>query len=153
METMLETSRFIVDASVATKWQLRDEQFLEYADQILHDFQEGRIDLLASDHIRYEVPSAIRKCVRTRRLTNEQSRRAIVEFLGLNLSTVANDHLILTAFDLTVQFNCSLYDGLYLALSEATGYPLIHADDRLRRAIDSRITKAIWIEDWRAQSG
>jgi predicted nucleic acid-binding protein len=151
MRTTTEIPRFVIDASVVTKWHLRDEQHVEHADQILNDYLEGRIHLTAPDHLRYEVPSTIRKCVRTRRLTNDQARSAIEVFLKWQIPTVGDDDLILTAFDQIVRFNGSLYDGLYIALSDATQYPLIHADDRLHRAIDDRVAGAIWIEDWRSQ--
>jgi predicted nucleic acid-binding protein len=151
METTGSVSRIVIDASVVTKWHLRDERHVDLADEILLAFQEGRIDLIAPDHLRYEVPSAIRKAVRTGRLTIDQARTAISDFLSWRLPTVGDEGLILAAYDQTVRFGCSFYDGLYLALSDAIDRPLVHADDRLRNALGDRFPRAVWIENWASQ--
>jgi predicted nucleic acid-binding protein len=148
METTANFPRFVVDASIVSKWHLRDEQHVDLADEILFAFQAGRIDLIAPDHLRYEVPSAIRKSVRTGRLTNDQARTAIADFLNWRLPTVGDDGLILAAYDQTVRFGCSFYDGLYLALADAIGCSFLYADDHLRNALGGRFPAAIWIEDW-----
>jgi predicted nucleic acid-binding protein len=151
METTDRAQRYVVDASVVSKWHLRDEQYVDLADENLFAFQAGRIDLVAPDHPRYEVPSAIRKGVRTGRLTSDQARTAISDFLNWRLPTVGDEGLILAAYDQTVRFGCSFYDGLYLALCESIGCSLVHADDRLRNALGIRFPLAIWIEDWAPQ--
>jgi predicted nucleic acid-binding protein len=119
---------------------------------VLFAFQAGRIDLVAPDHLRYEVPSAIRNGVRTRRLTSDQARTAIADFLNWRLPTVGDDDLIRAAYEQTLRFGCSLYEGLYLALSESIGCPFLFADDRLRNALGNRFPSAMWIEDWPPQS-
>ena len=43
---------YVVDASVAVKWLLRDEPDTHFADLLLTDFRDGRIELLA--HLRSE---------------------------------------------------------------------------------------------------
>ena len=65
---MAEIPRYVVDASVATTWHLKDplERHVALAEQVLRDFQEARIELLAPDHIRYEVGSAILNATRAR---------------------------------------------------------------------------------------
>jgi predicted nucleic acid-binding protein len=148
MATPPNPPRYVVDASIVSKWHLRDEQHVDRADAILFAFQAGRIDLIAPDHLRYEVPSAIRKGVRTGRLMSHQARTAISDFLNWGLPTVGGDGLIPAAYDQPVRFGCSFYDGLYLALSDAIGCPLLHADDHLRNALGGGFPSAIWIEDW-----
>jgi predicted nucleic acid-binding protein len=60
--------RYIVDASVAIKWLFDDEDFTSEARSVLLAFQEGRIDLLAPDHLYHEVLNALRTGVRMRRV-------------------------------------------------------------------------------------
>ena len=74
MSRRTESPRFIIDASVVTKWHLRDEQYTEQADALLTEFRDGRVHLLAPDQIRYEVASAIRAALRTKRLRPEEGR-------------------------------------------------------------------------------
>jgi len=143
-----ERPQFVVDASVAAMWQLHDEDHADVAASLLQDFREGRIRLIAPGHMRYEVPSAIRKAWRTGRVTEAQARRAIGVFLGWRVPTVDDDDLITAAFEFTVHFGCSLYDGLYLALAERTACPLVFADGRLRNALAGRFPFALWLTDY-----
>jgi len=149
MESLIEIPRFVDDASIASKWHLRDEAYIDGAEDILQSYLSGQISLIAPDVMRYEVSSAIRKCVRTRHLTNEQARIAIAHFLSLRIPNIGDDDIIVMAFEFTVRFNCSMYDGVYLALAEAIGCPLIDADDRLCGAINGRFRNELWIEDRR----
>ena len=138
----------VVDASVAVKWYLRDELDIEAADRVLDDFREGRAALVAPNQIRYEVPSAIRNAIRTGRQTPSRGRLAVVGFLALRIPTVDDDSLIEAAYDLALRFGCSLYDGLYLALAECIGCPLIYADQHLRNALGTRFPRALWLGDY-----
>lgn len=140
--------RYVVDASVAVKWHLHDEELVVPALRILADFREGRIDLLAPDHLRYEVPSAILGAVRRRRLTPETGSGAVDQFLAWNVPTVATGELIRAGYDAAIRFGCSVYDGLYLALAEAARCPLLYADQRLRHALADRFPLALWVEDY-----
>jgi predicted nucleic acid-binding protein len=143
---------YVVDASVAVKWHLRDEQDADIAVRVLADFRDGRSFLLAPDHIRYEVPSAIRNAIRTGRMTAEQGRAAITDFHGWQIPTVSDDALIRAGYEQALLFGCSLYDGLYLALAEIVACPLIYADNHLRNALGTKFRRALWLGDYRPLS-
>ena len=76
---------FVVDASVAAKWHLTDEENTEQARSLLPRFGHGELELWAPEQIRYEVPSAITAATigKRPRITQEQGREAIEEFLAL----------------------------------------------------------------------
>lgn len=57
---MAEQVRLVVDASAATKWHLRDEEWVAEADAVLADFRAGRTALLAP------APPACRGAGRTK---------------------------------------------------------------------------------------
>ena len=59
MASANERPVYVVDASVAVKWHLRDEDDVDAADLVLDDFQDGRTELVAPSHFRFEIPSAI----------------------------------------------------------------------------------------------
>jgi predicted nucleic acid-binding protein len=147
---MTEVVPYVLDASVAVKWHLHDEEPFAHALTVLSDYREGRIDLLAPAHPRYEVPSASRNAVQRRRLSSEHARTAIDQFLAWDISTVSTDDLIRAGYQQALRFGCSLYDGLYLALAEAARAPLEYADLRLRNSLARRFPLALWIEDYRA---
>jgi predicted nucleic acid-binding protein len=139
----------VLDASVATKWHLRDEAYSERARAVRIDFEEGRVQLAAPDHIRYEVANALRVAAVRGRISEIEGRTAVREFLSWGIRTVRTDELILAAYDASVTFGCALYDGLYLALALATKSPLIYADDALRRRLGGSFPLALWIGDYR----
>ena len=131
------TGALVVDASVAAKWHLPDEDHADTADAILQRFVRGELLLWAPDYIRYEVPAAITVATQGRspRLLPEAGRQAIEKFLDLGLSTTDSRRLVLDAYPLVHQFGCALYDALYLALAQRLGIPFITADRRLYQRI------------------
>lgn len=145
---MPDVPRFVVDASVAVKWHLDDEDYVQQALSLLVEYREGRTDLLAPDHIRYEVPNAIKVASRAGRVTFQEGRAAIGLFLAWGITMAGTDDLILAAYDLSERLGCSLYDGLYLALAEAANCPLVYADRALRRRIEGVFPLAMWIGDY-----
>ena len=138
----------VVDASVATKWYLRDEPDVDDADRVLDDFQQGRTYLAAPTQIRYEVPSAVRNAVRIGRQTPADGRATITDFLALPLDAVDNNDLIEAGYDQAMRFGCSFYDGLYLALAETLDCPFVFADLRLRNALGAKFPRALWLTDY-----
>lgn len=147
---MAEFRRFVVDNSVVAKWALRvpDEPFLPEATVVLGDFTSGRIGLTAPDLLTYELGSTLRLAARRRRITEEASRRELNDFLRLSIPLVYDPDILRRALELSVQFGSAYSDSVYLALAEATGFPLLHADDRLRNALASRFARELWIGDY-----
>ncbi len=140
---------FVVDASVATKWHLRDEQNADKALLMIIRFREGRTDLWAPYHIRYEVSSAITRATRGRgqRISSIVGRQEIEAFLALGIKTVYDDSVVFDAYTLAHQYNCGFYDALYLALALQLSVPLVTADESFYRAIQGH-PSVIWIGDY-----
>lgn len=139
--------RYVLDASVATKWFLNDEENAAEADWLLQSFRDGRIDLVAPDHIRYEVPNAIRNAIRTRRVSENEGIEAVDEFFSWGIRVVAADDIIVAGMSMALRFDCALYDGVYLALAETLNSDLVYADKRLRNTRGDRFPLALWIAD------
>ena len=142
---------YVVDASVAAKWHLTDEEHTEQARSLLPRFAQGQLELWAPEQIRYEVPSAITAATlgRRPRITQEQGREAIEEFLSLvslGLQTVASEELILGAYPLVHRHGCAYYDALYLALARSLDIPLLTADGKFYQRFRD-LPKVVWIGD------
>ncbi|MBI4505254.1 MAG: type II toxin-antitoxin system VapC family toxin [Chloroflexi bacterium] len=146
---MIEAPRYVVDASVAVKWLLQDEDHAQSSLAVLQQFREDRIALLAPDHIRYEVLSAVRNAVVQQRVSSEAGRQAIRLFLALRLPRVQSESVLLLGFEQSLRYGCGYYDGLYVGLAESSRCPLLHADDKLRRTLRGRCPFELWIEDYR----
>ena len=140
---------FVVDASVAAKWHLPDEDYSELASILLTRFAQGKTNLVAPNYIRYEVPNAITVATQGRnpRITQEQGRDAIAEFLAIPLTTFDSNDIILVAYSLVNTYGCALYDAFYLAVSEQLGIPFITADRRLFERV-SCLPSVVWIGDY-----
>jgi predicted nucleic acid-binding protein len=125
---------------------LDDEPYIDHAVDVFAAFSEGHIDLIVPQHIRYEVANALRNAVRRRRFPVERARVTLMEFLELDIPIVSGHGLISRAWDVAQRYDCPFYDGLYVALSDTTSLPFIHADRRLRNSLGGRFPQEIWIE-------
>jgi predicted nucleic acid-binding protein len=139
----------VVDASVAAKWHLKDEEEADKALLLLQRFTQGKVELFAPDYIRYEVAAAITfaSSGRRPRIQPELAREAIAAFLALGLNTLNSNQLILESFPLVQQYNCALYDGFYLALKNRLNLPFITADRKLYLRIQ-HLPAIIWLGDY-----
>lgn len=141
-------STYVVDASIAIKWYLNDEDHVSQSFAFLTAYGEGHVVLIAPDHIRYEVANSLRSAARANRVPNEEARNSLWEFLALGIPTVSGDALLLDGYSYAERFGCALYDALYLALADRLGCGFLHADRRLHNTLDGRFARAIWIEDF-----
>lgn len=139
----------VVDASVAVKWHLTDEEDADKAADLLAQFVRGQIVLVAPDQIRYEVPSAIAAATlgRRPRLTPGQGRDAVEEFLALGVRTIGDQELILAAYSLVHQYGCAFYDALYLALAQRLQLSLVTADRKLYQRV-GYLPEVVWVGDY-----
>lgn len=148
--TAASNQRIIVlDASVAVKWYLQDEDLSADAATIRDDLAAARITVVVPDHFRVEVGNAIRNALRPNRLTVETARRAMTTLATLPVYPVPLDDLIVPAFDAAVHYDCALYDALYLSLAERLSCSFVHADRRLHNTLAGRLAHEVWVEDYR----
>lgn len=138
----------VVDASIAIKWFLNDEDHVAEALVILAAIGTGELLAIAPDHIRYEVSNALRTAVRTNRITITQAIRALDELENLDIPMVNDHQLLRDGLDVALRLGCAFDDGLYLALSERTVSQVVHADRRLRNTINARFPREVWIDDF-----
>ncbi len=140
----------VLDASVGIKWHLVDEEDSELAREVLRAYLVEELDLVAPEHIHYEVFNALTVASRRQRQrqTQEEAVVATDEFLQLAIPTITDDALLRAARHLTYRWGCAFYDGLYLALAERLNRPLITADQKLYNLIASH-PLALFMTDYR----
>jgi predicted nucleic acid-binding protein len=149
MAATTDLSALVVDASVAAKWHLRDEQHATAALALLTHFTAGQVALFAPEHIRYEVAATLTSATlgNRPRLRRRVAERSIDAFLALGVQTVGTDALIRDAFRLVHQYRVAFYDALYLALARDLDIPLITADRRFYQRV-RQLPTMIWIENY-----
>ena len=122
--------RLVVDASVAVKWLIA-EQDSDAAERLL----EGQHELYAPRLIASEVGSALWRKVRMGEL--ERSRAAV---LAAAISEMAvlwaeDESMCSDAIRLALGLDRSVYDCVYLALAHRLGATLVTADERFANAL------------------
>ena len=139
----------VVDASVAAKWHLPDEDDVDIARGQLVRFAAGELVLVAPDVIRHEVASAITVATlgRNPRLTVQAGEIAIADFLATGIRFVADNALSRHANHLVHQHSCAFSDALYLALADRLQIPFVTADGRLYQRI-SHLPNVVWLANY-----
>jgi predicted nucleic acid-binding protein len=123
----------ILDSSAAVAWFVPDErnsQAQSLLDQII---EEGAVVPL---HWALEVGNALLMAMRRRRISVDQRRRALDQFVDLQL-TVDNEtteRAWTRSLELADRFQLTLYDACYLELAQRRALPLATLDRDLRAA-------------------
>ena len=116
----------VVDASVLVEYLAAGEKVEAAREAIRRDRWVWAPALVDA-----EVGQALRRQVRGGELSARKAGAALDDLLEMRLQKVPHRHLIDRAWEL--RDNVSFYDGLYVALAEAVGSPLVTRDARLAR--------------------
>ncbi len=132
---------YVVDASVAAKWILkepRQEDALEW----LARYLQGEIFLFAPDLLLAEFASLVVKRNRRKQLTAAQARDAYQMMRRFTPVLVETRPLLEQALQLSLRYALSLWDCVYLAAAMGRGFGLITADRRFYRGVAKVYPKA-----------
>ena len=123
-------SRYVVDASVATKWyvpEIYSEGALRYLD--------GNHELLGPDLLLPEFGNILWKKIRRLELTPSEAREILHALLAAPVAIQSSENLVEPALDLAIGLERSVYDGLYLTLAVLHECRMITADRRFYEAV------------------
>ena len=123
---------YVVDASVAVKWFSRErESDREAAFALRRRHVEGQTRLIVPELFLLEVPNAIKF---SKRASEDELAHVITTLHDLDLQIERHSWDVLRKTNaIAWAYNLTWYDGLYVALAEVLGYPLITADEALMR--------------------
>ena len=127
----------VVDASVATKWYLQEELSKE-AERVIEAGARGEARLLAPVLLAAELGNVLWQRYRREELSAEEIRDIWAAFEATPLTLVEIEQLMPAALEVAVGYGCTVYDALYVALTEAytaDGASLVTADRRLLRRL------------------
>ncbi|HET7770186.1 MAG TPA: type II toxin-antitoxin system VapC family toxin [Chloroflexota bacterium] len=144
----------VIDASVAAKWLLRDEEGVDAAGALQDEHTTGRLALAAPRQIEVEVTAAIRRAVLTGRVDAAEGRRLVVQWLDElcpSLRLAANARALAGAFAFSLRYGVTLFDALYLTVAEQASSNLVVADERLLRSPAGALPFAWSLERWSAE--
>jgi predicted nucleic acid-binding protein len=118
--------RLVLDASVAVKLFFEEE----HSDAAEKHVRQAR-EILAPDLIWVEAANVIWKRQRRGEITKSTAAEVAEHLLKLPLTIHPSAELIGDALDIAMQFERTVYDGLYLALAVRSASVLLSADKRL----------------------
>ena len=134
--------RIVVDASIAIKWFLPEQQSAQAEVFLSENYQRIAPELLLT-----EVSHAFAKRHRGREMTADQARSSF-QRLGSLIEILPTASLASIALDLAITHQRSAYDALYAALALREGCQLVTADRRLYDALHASFPRTmLWIED------
>ena len=140
--------RVVIDASVALKWRLRDEEATSQADALLDDFLAGKLELLTPTLFDYEIANALRVAVTRQRLNEQDAAAALVDFAQYAIIRCDFSGLSSRTFQLSGQHQRSAYDSAYMALAQAQGVWSFTEDKRLFNAVGHSLAWVRWLGDY-----
>jgi len=118
--------KYVIDASVAVKWYSQyDEDDLIQADNLLRIYAEGVCEFMAPTLIAYELGNALRF---NPNFGLEEAVEAMQNFFALQIVLEDPYDYMNAAVDLAYTYTLTVYDAVYVALSQITATPLITAD-------------------------
>jgi predicted nucleic acid-binding protein len=137
-------TRYVVDASVVVKWFLPEDHAGAARRLLVSGFR-----LSSPDLVRVEFGNVMWKRWRRGELSVEAVDVALGYFGRLPLEVETSETLTGAAWNVARLYDRSFYDGLYVALAERSGYPLVTADRRLHNALrDGALSDSLlWVED------
>ena len=118
----------VLDASVLVEYLTRGE----YAEASRRKLFASPGWLWAPHLVDAEVGHALRATVRSGEVSARQAREALGDLMDMRLQRASHNLLADRAWEL--RNNVSFYDGLYVALAEQLGAPLVTLDARLAKA-------------------
>ena len=130
-------SRFVIDASVAVKW-IVDEDDSEAAVAVLANCPLSAPDLLVA-----ECANVLCKKVRRNELSREDAILGARLVQGADIELLPTRHLLERATRLAIDLDHPAYDCVYLALAMENEWPFVTANARFRHKIDRSPPSAI----------
>lgn len=141
----------VVDASVALKWQLDDEEDVDAAIALRDDYLvENSVVLAAPTLFTYELVNGMWAAARRSRLKPALVREALRNLLDCDVETHEPDAE--RVLDLALKHGVTAYDAAYVALAETLGADLWTADRPLFKAVSKPCPFVRWIGDYPGSS-
>ncbi len=125
---MKVSPKYVVDASVVVKWFSQFEEDADSSEKLLNSHIKGASILMSSSLILYEVCNALRF---NPNLGKEDVLRAAINLLKLELELVDFSEVFEPAVELAFSRGITIYDAVYVAVSQARHIPLVTADYKL----------------------
>lgn len=139
--------RAVVDASVALKWQLDDEDHVDRALSLRDDYLiEESIVLIAPTLFPYELANGVWAAAKRERLSMKVARDALRNLVDCEVETREPD--LEKVLEIALKHRVAAYDAAYVALAKSLGVDLWTADRPLYNSVRKTYPTVRWIGDY-----
>jgi predicted nucleic acid-binding protein len=139
--------RIVVDASVALKWYLDDEEHGQKALGLLDKYISDELVILAPSLLGYELINGLIIAGKRGRIKEENILKAIDGFMNLEIELKNMLHLYPKMIEFCKTYNRSAYDASYLAVAGEDSTDLITSDEGLYNAVKNDLKWVKWLGD------
>jgi predicted nucleic acid-binding protein len=139
--------KLVVDSSVVVKWFVA-EPYSEHAHHVLEGYQNGTLELYVPDLLFAEVANVIWKKHRVQGLSKEDAQQIIETFRQLNFHITPTVELFAEAYRFAVAHDRTVYDSLYIVLSQREQCLFLTSDERLANALSTEMSNVVWVGNW-----
>ncbi len=137
----------VIDSSVAIKWFVAEHDSAQ-ARGILVAGIAGQLDLIAPDFIAIELGNIVWRQQRFAGMSLADAERVQQLTRQLNCTLFPASDLLDSAFRLACQFQCTVYDMLYVALAVRENCPFVTADERLVNSAQHALPLVKTLANW-----
>ena len=132
---------FVPDASVAVKWLLpaRPEPLHPEAESWLRRYVKDEVAFVVPDLFWAELANILWKWIRQGRIERIVAQEGLRRLEALQIRTVPSLALLDLALELSVRYQRSVYDSLYVALALQATAQVITADEKLANALAAHL--------------
>ena len=139
----------VVDSGVVLKWVVPEHDSAD-ALRVRAAATAGAVRLIAPEFLLVELGNILWKKVRQNQLSKFQAAAFLADAATWPIGYEPVRPLLDSAPDLATQFDRTVYDSLYLALSERESCPFVTADERLVNAVAPPLTGPTTLAAWAA---
>lgn len=100
------------------------------------------------DHIYAEIGNTLWKRTNAGTIAVTDAQDFISDFLRIKIILVLTANLLSDAYQLAITYKRSMYDSLYLALSQREQYQFVTADEKLVNAVGSAMSNVVLLANW-----
>ncbi|WP_347404971.1 type II toxin-antitoxin system VapC family toxin [Nodosilinea sp. LEGE 06152] len=140
-------AKIVVDSSVAIKWFI-PQKHSDKSRQILSAYQEGELDLLVPDLIYAEIGNIVWKLNRFQELSEQHAKDILKTFQLITFSVTPSSLLLNDAYHFAREYQRTVYDSLYVALSLRHQCLFVTGDSKLVNAVSPAHSNIVAIENW-----
>jgi len=115
--------------------------------QLLDDYRNGLVDLLAPDIYPLETLNALSKAERQKRILPGEAQSLWKIVMADAPVYVPHAPLLQKAFALSLSTRTAMYDLLYVCLAEQEGCEMVTADDRLVKNLQPQFPFIVHLKD------